>query len=228
MSESGFAIVTGASSGIGLQVVESLLSRGFFVFGASRTGAGIEDDNYLELDVDIRDESSIASMFNAVREITDGIHLVVHAAGIFDYKELGVTTSENFQNIFETNTAGTFHLYKHLEEFLIPEETHIINILSMAAKKAYPYMTAFCSAEAAKKNFIDSIKKEWKKEKVRVTNFFIGAVDTPFWDSIDENVDKNSMLELDELMYVLDTLLDASPMIQFHDITISHVDDESI
>lgn len=227
MSEQGFAIVTGASSGIGLQVVESLLSRGFFVFGASRSGAAIDDENYLELDVDIRDESSVAEMFNAVREVTDGIHLVIHAAGIFDYQELGMTTSDDFQNVFQTNTLGTFHLYKHLEEFLIKDETHIINVLSHASKKSYSYMSAFSSAEAAKKNFIDSIKKEWKKEKVRITNFYVGAVDTPFWDNI-KGVDRNSMLEVDEMLYVMDTLIDASPMIQFHDITISHKDDEGI
>ena len=227
MSRTQFALVTGASSGIGLQVVESLLERGFFVFGASRTEMEIEDDNLLEIEVELADETSVAEMFSQIREVTDGLDLVVHAAGVFEYGELGHTLSDSFQEVFNSNTLGTFHLYKHLEEFLLARSTHIINFLSHASKKPYKYMSSFCAAEAGKMNFINSMKAEWKSKKIKITNVFVGAVDTPFWDNLEIRVDRRSMLDLDELMYVFDTLVDASPRIQFHDITLSHIDDEN-
>lgn len=227
MSRTQFALVTGASSGIGLQVVESLLERGFFVFGASNTEMDIEDENLMEIDVELSDETSVASMFEQIRELTDGLHLVAHSAGVFEYGELGHTLSDNFQEVFSSNTLGTFHLYKHLEEFLVPKSTHIINFLSHASKKSYKYMSAFCAAEAGKMNFINSMKSEWKPKKIKISNVFVGAVDTPFWDNLEVRVDRKSMLEVDELMYVFDTIIDASPRIQFHDITLSHIDDEN-
>ena len=66
--------------------------------------------------------------------------------------------------------------------------------------------------------------KEWEDFHVRFSNLFVGAVDTPLWQGIDNPLDASKMLSMDDFMYVLDTVLDAPINIQFPELTFLHKD----
>ncbi len=217
-----FAIVTGSSSGLGLEITKSLLFSGYTVFGGSRSGTEIEHDFFYDVELDITSEESVEEFFETVREFTDQVHLFVNNAGICEMAPVAETTSENFELHLATNTIGPFLLFKNLHEFLIKGETHIISILSTAAHYGYPNVAAYNASKFGQLGLIESVKKEWKEHKIRFTNLFPGAIDTPLWDKMGSKFSRDKMLKSSDFMSVFNFILLAPPNIQFPEITFLH------
>lgn len=217
-----FAIVTGSSSGLGLEITKSLLFSGYTVFGGSRSGTDIEHDLFYDVELDITSEESVEEFFETVREFTDQVHLFVNNAGICEMGPVGETTAEAFELHLATNTIGPFLLFKNLQEFLVKGETHIISILSTAAHYGYPNVAAYNASKFGQLGLIESLKKEWKEHKVRFTNLFPGAIDTPLWDKMGTKFSRDKMLKSSDFMSVFNFILLAPPNIQFPEITFLH------
>ena len=218
------AIVTGSSSGLGLVITRSLLDSGYVVFGGSRSGTEIEHDNFYDVELDITSEESVEEFYETVREFSPEIHLVVNNAGICEMSPLSEMTSDSFERHLATNTLGPFLLFKHLESLLVKGETHIVSILSTAALYGYPNVSAYNASKFGQLGIIESIKKEWKEHRLRFTNLFPGAIDTPLWDKMGSKFSRDKMLKTQEFMSVFDFVISAPATIQFPDITFLHRD----
>lgn len=217
-----FALVTGSSSGLGLEITKSLLYSGFTVFGGSRSGTDIEHENFYDVELDVTSEESVEEFFETVREFTDKIHLVINNAGICEMSSVAETDTESFELHLATNTIGPFLLFKGLESFIIPGETHIVSILSTAAQYGYPNVAAYNASKFGQLGLIASLKKEWKDHKVRFTNLFPGAIDTPLWDKMGTKFSRDKMLKASDFMSVFNFVVHAPPTIQFPEITFLH------
>ncbi len=216
------AIVTGSSSGLGLEITKSLLFSGYSVFGGSRSGTDLEHDNFYDVELDVTSEDSVEEFFETVREYTPTINLVVNNAGICEMAPLSEMSVESFENHFATNTLGPFLLFKHLEPMLLKGETHIISVLSTAAKYGYPNVSAYNASKFGQLGVIESLKKEWKDHKVRFTNLFPGAINTPLWDKMGTKFSRDKMLSSSDFMSVFNFVVHAPPTIQFPELTFLH------
>jgi NAD(P)-dependent dehydrogenase (short-subunit alcohol dehydrogenase family) len=217
-----YAIVTGSSSGLGLEITKSLLEYGFTVFGGSRSGTDIEHEKFYDVELDITAEESVEEFYDTVREFTDQIHLVVNNAGICDMVSLSEMSLEAFELHLATNTVGPFLLFQGLESFLIKNETHIISLLSTAAHYGYPNVSAYNASKFGQLGLLASLKKEWKDYKVRFTNLFPGAIDSPLWDKMGAKFSREKMLKISDFMSVFEFVVHAPPTIQFPEITFLH------
>lgn len=218
------AIVTGSSSGLGLEITKSLIYSGYTVFGGSRSGTDLEHENFYDVELDITSEESVEEFFETVREFTSDIHLVVNNAGMCEMSPLVDMSVEAFELHLATNTVGPFLLFKNLESFLIPSETHIISILSTASQYGYPNVSAYNASKFGQLGIIQSLKKEWKDHKLRFTNLFPGAIDTPLWDKMGPKFGRDKMLKTADFMSVFNFIVHAPPTIQFPEITFLHRD----
>jgi NAD(P)-dependent dehydrogenase (short-subunit alcohol dehydrogenase family) len=227
LSTEAFAIVTGASSGIGRAAVESLLERGFVVFGGSRSGTDIDDENFYDIDMDVTKEASVSSFFNEVRTQTDSIDLVVNAAGLGAISSLRDLPGEKLLSDLMVKPYGLFNLFKCLESFLIQDETHVINLLSLTALEGYENTLSLSASEHAAKGLLQAIEKEWDRYGTRFSNLFFGAVDTPFWNEAPLEVDRSSMMNLDEFMFMFESIVDAPATIQFPQVVFKHRDERT-
>jgi NAD(P)-dependent dehydrogenase (short-subunit alcohol dehydrogenase family) len=217
-----FALVTGSSSGLGLEITKSLLSSGFTVFGGSRSGTNFEHDNFYDVELDLNSEESVEEFFDTIREFTDQIHLVINNAGICEMVPVSEMSVESFEEHLSTNTVGPFLLFRGLESFIINNETHIISVLSTAAHYGYPNVAAYNASKFGQLGLIQSLKKEWKDHRVRFTNLFPGAIDTPLWDKMGTKFSREKMLKTEDFMAVFNFLVQAPPVIQFPEITFLH------
>ena len=193
------AIVTGSSSGLGEAITRSLLNQDYLVFGGSRSESAIIHNNFIDLELDVRSESSVKSFYSEVLKETEVVDLFVNNAGICEMSSLGETASKEFANHFATNVLGSFHMLKALEPFLIEDETLIINILSTASLEAYPGTSSYTANESAKKALAEVVEKEWSKYHLRFTNLILGAVNTPIWNDY-EDIDVDQMLSISQVM----------------------------
>lgn len=217
-----YALVTGSSSGLGLEITKYLIESGFTVFGGSRSGTDFEHENFYDVELDITSEDSVEEFFDTVREFAPHLHLIVNNAGICEFGPLSDTTLEQFESHLATNTVGPFLLFRHLESFLIKNESHIISILSTAAQYGYPNVSAYNASKFGQLGLLMSLKKEWKDYKVRFTNMFPGAIDTPLWDKMGSKFSRDKMLKPSDFMSVFGFVVNAPSSIQFPELTFLH------
>ena len=111
------AIVTGASSGIGLGLTTALIEHGYRVVANSRqiTKAGTlsPSENLALVDGDIAHPQTAQSIVDVALRRFGGIDLLVNNAGIFIPKPFIDYTKEDFDRLVSTNLAGFFYVTQH-------------------------------------------------------------------------------------------------------------------
>ena len=108
------AVITGASSGIGLGLTQGFLREGFNVVATSRgvTSAGTlsASDQLLLIDGDVGDPSTAARVMEAAGRRFGTVHVLIDDAGVFVPKHFEESVQEDFQRVVSTNLTGFFHI----------------------------------------------------------------------------------------------------------------------
>lgn len=222
MDETKYALITGTSSGLGYEMASFLLEEGYTVIGISRSGTDIDHPDFIDIICDIRDEAAVEEMYELVSENTDVLHLIVLNAGIFEMAPLIETSTNEFNDHLSTNVTGAFHILKHALDFIIEDETHIVTVSSIAAKKGLANISAYSASKFALNGLIESVRDEWEHLGVRFTTLMPGAIITPIWDAEDENLPKDQMLTIEDFMHVFQMVVTSPSHIQFPEITFLH------
>ena len=214
--------MTGSSSGLGLEITQYLLEEGFIVFGASRRETEVDHENFIDLDCDITKEDSVRSMFDEIAKEAYGLHVIVNNAGIFEMGSIVETPSEVFSAHLETNVLGAFHILKHGHDFLIENVSHIVHLSSIAGKRGFENVAAYCASKFALNGLVESCREEWKTLGVRFSTLSPGAIDTPIWENISDDFERSKMLDPEDFIHVFDMVIKSPPNMQFRDITFLH------
>jgi NAD(P)-dependent dehydrogenase (short-subunit alcohol dehydrogenase family) len=188
------AVVTGGSEGIGLGIAEALGAAGARVVIASRTPAKVADAaaalsaqgiDALGVPTDVRDESSVSNLFDAVVSSHDRLDILVNCAGgafgdTFRHGPLLRLTPEDFLEAYRSNVISALLCSK--QAVPIMNETgggSIVHISSGAGRFATPHlMGAYGASKAALNNLTRTMALEFAPT-VRVNAILPGHVDTP-------------------------------------------------
>lgn len=222
MEETRFALITGTSSGLGYEMARYYLEIGFSVIGVSRRGTSIDHQNFIDILCDIRDEAAVEEMYELVAGHTDALHVIVLNAGIFEMSPLIETSNREFSDHLATNVTGPFHILKHASDFLVEDQTHIITVSSLAAKKGLPNISAYCASKFALNGLIESVREEWKHLGVRFSTLMPGAIYTPLWDDEDEDLPRDQMMSIEDFMHVFQMVASSPSHMQFPEMTFLH------
>ena len=140
-------LVTGASSGIGREVVRLFAKNNYNVvitYNSDKKGAlELESEvnsgnNTLVLKCDISNEEDIIKMVNSVWDKFNSIDVLVNNAGIAIDTTFEDKTKANFMKILEVNLVGTFLVSKYVSEIMLKNKNgRIINISSTNAIDSY-------------------------------------------------------------------------------------------
>lgn len=215
------AVVTGSSSGIGLFVTQTLLAKGYMVIGGSLNESPIDNTHFLDIELDVRDPKSVNAFFEDVESETEVVDLFIDCVGVCDQSSLQETQIYDFKNNIETNTTGTFNVFKELERFLIEDETIIISFLPIATKENYKYTLAYTASQTAKKSILSQVREEWRKYQVQFTLIYLGATNTPLWEDFDA-LEYDKMIQLNELKELLTFICDKSNSLNIDEITLTN------
>ncbi len=219
-----WAVVTGSSSGLGLAMTAHLLELGYKVAGGSRSGTEIDHENFYDLELDVTDEAAVDEFYRTLMELTPKVDLFIQNAGVCEMGPLSKMDVAAFSNHLATNTLGAYMMFKGLKPFLKDGETHIISLLSAAAKYGYPDMSAYNASKFGQRGIVESIQKEWKNHRLRFTQLYSGAIDTPLWASLQTEYSRERMLTIEDFMYVFDFVVNAPQNLRISDLTFIHKD----
>src|SRR5437870_12740731 len=108
------AIVTGASSGMGLGITQALLKHGYYVVANSRTISKSKDlkpsADLVLVDGDIGNKETAIRVVDAAMKQFGRVDLLVNNAGIYLPKPFTEYTPEDFETMIHTNVAGYFFI----------------------------------------------------------------------------------------------------------------------
>ncbi len=186
IAEKLVAIVTGASSGMGLGITRALLERGYQVVATSRT---ITKSNELEasadlilVDGDIGKKETAIKVVDAAMKHFGRIDLLVNSAGIYLSKPFTEYTQENFDLMISTNVAGYFFVTQQaVAQMRQRKSGHIVSISTVLTDQALA--GAGIALPVITKSTIPALSRalamEYVADGIRFNTISPGVVDTP-------------------------------------------------
>ena len=126
-------IITGTSSGIGLELVKIFDSKGFNVISLSRNNLPNSinfSENVNHIKFDITKDSNIKSLVDTLKIEYKEIHILINNAGKLINKSFENFTDSEFRSVYDVNFFGVVNLIKSLMPFF-NNNSHIVNISSV-------------------------------------------------------------------------------------------------
>jgi NAD(P)-dependent dehydrogenase (short-subunit alcohol dehydrogenase family) len=180
------AIVTGASSGIGLGITRALLERGYRVVGNSRTISKSKElkasEDLVLVDGDISKKDTAIKVAEAAVRRFARIDLLVNSAGIYLPKPFTEYTPEDFEMMIGTNVAGYFFITQQAVAQMRQQKSgHIVSISTVLTDQ--PLAGAPISLPVITKSTIPAFSRalamEYVADGIRANTISPGVVDTP-------------------------------------------------
>jgi len=173
------AVVTGGASGIGLAVVEELLSRGCHVAVLDRDQSEVPGAHFLLCDVS-DDESVRRAMANAVTAL-DGIDVVVNNAGIGAQGNVEANDDDEWHRVFDVNVFGIVRVSRAALPSLRKSQcAAIVNTCSIAAEIGLPNRALYSATKGAVLALTRAMAADYLNEGIRVNCVNPGTADTPW------------------------------------------------
>lgn len=162
-------LITGCSSGFGLDTARYFLERGWKVIATMRTpreGLLPESDNLGVLALDVSKPESIAQVIKDAGPID----VLVNNAGVGLLNALEGVSIDTVREIFETNTIGTIAMTQAvLPQFRERRSGVVINVTSSVTLKSLPLLSVYTASKAAVNAFTESLALELAPFNVRVS-----------------------------------------------------------
>ncbi len=165
------ALITGASSGIGLAVAERLYHAGYTVYGTSRKPVREGQFYFNMLTLDVTRDESVSGVVNELIAREGCIDLLVNNAG-FGLEPAAAEESSiaQAQSLFDTNFMGIVRMVRAvLPHMRARKQGRIINIGSVLGLVPMPYVALYAASKHAIEGYTESLDHEMRTEGIRVS-----------------------------------------------------------
>ena len=199
-------LLIGATGGIGIKTARLLAGSGANLFIAARNKEKLQslaDEIKLGSEkifaLDISRPEEVAALKEQYFAQYQSIDILVNAAGIGIIKSTDELSETDFLRSLNYNLYGPFLLVKaFLPKMKEVKKGLIINIPGVLGKVPMAGAAAYSASKYGLVGMMQSIREELKRTEIRITNLFLGGVDTPFWDNIDLKVQRDKMVMAEE------------------------------
>ena len=205
-SESRVALVTGAGRGIGREVAEQLLARGWSVGLLSRrsaaltevlesaadaardAGAGDDEvarlsERILPLTADVADEEQVASAFRLLDQVFGRIDVLVNNAGTFGpAASIEEVDPREWRTTIDTNLTGAFLCAREAFVRMRERGGRIINNGSISARRPRPHSAAYAASKHGLAGLTRAIALDGRPYGITATQIDIGNAATGLLD----------------------------------------------
>ena len=184
--ENKVAIITGATSGMGLDTAKLFLQQGAKVVLTGRSQEKLDAlQNELEGDFLLvkADAASIEDSKNLINKTVDRfgkIDILFLNAGVFKAAPAGLITEDLFDDIYNINVKGPLFTVNEAVAHINPGGTIIFNT-SVSNVKGMPGVSVYGSSKAALRSAVRSLAAELAPQNIRVNAVSPGPIETPIW-----------------------------------------------
>ncbi len=186
MTDQATALITGASSGIGLATTKLLLQQGYRVVGISRRDVSTELDhqNYQSISVDL---STLGPLESKLRELqkTESIDCLIHAAGQGHFGSIEQFSVQQIEDSLRLNLISVMTICRSLLPSMRRRgRGQIIFIGSEAALNAGKKGALYSAAKFGLRGFSQALRADCASDGIRVSLINPGMVRSPFFDTL--------------------------------------------
>lgn len=188
-----WALITGATSGIGWATAIALAQQGFSIWA---TGRRVEKLQAIEkvlrqsntaIDVqtsvlDISDRFEVSELFKEHAALLSQIEVLVNNAGLAKgVEKMQEASLDDWETMIDTNIKGLLFVTRGVVEHMIKRNSgHIVNLGSVAGRWTYPGGGVYCATKSAVRVLTEGLRMDLLGTKIRVTNIEPGMVNTEF------------------------------------------------
>lgn len=185
-------VITGASRGIGFEIVKAFcLDGNHTIIAISRNFSYLkqlmEDCNSLEtgarvvpLEFDLNYQEYRSHLLPNILKVFNQVDILINNAGKLFNKPFEEFSDFEYNEIFDTNVMNTFRMIQMLLPYFA-DQAHIVNISSMGGiqgSKKYPGLSLYSASKAAVAVLSESLAEEFKDRNIYVNCLALGAVNT--------------------------------------------------
>ena len=173
------AVITGASSGIGLATANMLSKLGYKVYDLSRNGKS--HDNISHISCDITDTENVHTAISNIISLENKIDILINNAGFGISGAIEYTDLEYAKKQLEVNFWGTTNMVKEvLPHMRKAKSGKIINISSVAAVVPIPFQAYYSISKSAINTYTIALANEIKRFNIQVSSIMPGDTKTSF------------------------------------------------
>jgi len=182
-------IITGASKGIGFELMKQFANSGYLVIAVSRNVTSIQKFvksgdivNVMPVAADISKAAGIKKVYQSCKVLNKPISILINNAGQILVKPFQKITEKEIQSVYQTNVFGPFLLIQSLLPLMGKKsKTHIVNISSMGGFQGsakFAGLSAYSSSKTALVGLTECLAEELKSTSISINCLAIGAVQT--------------------------------------------------
>lgn len=169
MKDQKVVLITGASSGFGLETAEHLSAHGYKVYGTSRNCAP-KDIGFEMIPLDVSSEDSVDSCVQEVLEKENGIDVLINNAGYILSGFVEETELHEARSVIETNFFGAVRMTKRVLPVMRSQGGgRIINIGSSAGLLAVPNLGFYSASKYALEGYTETLRFEVESFNIKVS-----------------------------------------------------------
>lgn len=200
-----YAIVTGASSGIGAATARVLAATGFHVIAAARRidrlkELAAENANIHAFELDVTDQTSIDRFMEQIADLPIAI-LVNNAGGAFDAASVQSSDPEIWKKSFDVNVVGSVRMVKAITPIMQKlGRGHIVIMSSTAGHVAYENGGSYVASKFAETSLARTLRLELNGLPIRITEIAPGMVKTDEFAMVRVGGDKERAAKVYEVV----------------------------
>jgi len=198
-------VVVGATGGIGSALVPKLAESGARLVLVARDrdkltelAHSLEDDYDIEaiaVPTDITQYAQVEAMVKEAIAKFGQIDILVNAAGAGVMKQFNRIEPEDLERMLDLNLKGNFYTSQLVANAMKDRKTgHICNVIGILGKHPMAMASAYCASKFGAVGFSKCMADEVRRFGIKVTLFYFGGIDSPFWDQVSLKVDRSKML----------------------------------
>lgn len=180
-------VVTGATSGIGLETARRFAATGAKVVGTGRDQARLAElakEVDLALTMDVTDDTSVKIATAAILKRYGGkVDVLVNNAGIGLFKPWEETDIAAIEKVMAVNFYGAVRVARALLPALIASGGVLVQVASVAGRRGYAKHTAYCASKHALVGWSESLRYDLAKTEADVVVVCPPAIRTPFFEN---------------------------------------------
>lgn len=175
-------IITGTSSGIGLNLAIYFGKQGHNVYGLSRKK--IDNPYFTSIPTDITQKEQIDDSINLIITKEKNIDVLINNAGIGMVGAIEDATKENIQNLFNLNLIGATQMMSAVLPYMrANRQGQIINISSIGSEMGLPFRGFYSASKAALDKITEAIRYEVNPWNINVCSLHLGDIKTNIADN---------------------------------------------
>ncbi|MBP6470108.1 MAG: SDR family NAD(P)-dependent oxidoreductase [Chloroflexi bacterium] len=189
MNSKKTAMIWGASGGIGLALLEHLVTNDWAVAAISREPEKTSQLTPHSFAANVRSDTAVQNAVMETNLAIGEIALWIYAAGDITATPVQKMDPATWQRILDANLNGAF-LTTHRSLPLLAEDAHLFYLGAVSERLRLPGLSAYAAAKVGLEAFAEALRKEERKKRITVVR--PGAVDTPLWEKVPLRLPKDA------------------------------------